>query len=291
MIYPALLKTSLFTSLTLGAFVQAQEPSCTKDLSGGALILFSGGPADGTNPPEVRKRMDEYIESINKHPQVQKCSNGKGLSYKYLAEQPNFYIHQSKWRQVCEALKQRPASPLVIVGHSNGGAAAVSLSRCLQQSQLNVDILITADSVGTTDDLGSVNSIPENVQYNINTFLQPNPITFTIPFPFGKANKRENSKDGAELKNITNISLNYLLPAAIAHRNAFYEFAGGDKKENNFSKPFVLYDLTVAYLNGANEAGMDLLLMSSLQTLSTASKIKIDVSTAKGKLSLKPVSK
>ena len=106
--------------------------SAPRDLSAGVIVVLSGGPFDLTNPPEVRDRMDQYIADLNADPYVQANTGGNGLTFKLLQNQQFPHLHQTKWRQVCAALNLLAATPLILVGHSNGGAAAVDLARCLQ---------------------------------------------------------------------------------------------------------------------------------------------------------------
>src|SRR3954447_18096536 len=103
-----------------------------RDLSHGVIVVLSGGGFDAMNPAEVRNRMDQYITDVNADPFVQANTGGAGLTFKLLAGQNKPHLHQAKWRQICDALKLLTASPLILVGHSNGGAAAVDLARCLQ---------------------------------------------------------------------------------------------------------------------------------------------------------------
>jgi hypothetical protein len=231
--------------------------------------------------------MDEFLVGLSNNPQVQACSGGQGVTYKFLgAGQETPHIHQSKWRQVCAAIVANPVSPLIVVGHSNGGAAAVSLSHCLAEKNIGVDLLITADSVKTADDLGDSYGIPANVVTNINTFLAPNVITFTLPFPFGHANHRDGADSSA---GIVNVGLNYLLPGAVAHRNAFYDFAGRDKNaDGSFQLPFTVYDLSLATLLGASSDTVQRMAVDALRVLSTKANVDVDVSSATLQTTLKP---
>jgi hypothetical protein len=74
------------------------------------------------NPKEVRDRMDQYITDVNADPFVQANTGGNGLTFKLLPNQQTKHLHQAKWRQICSALNLLAASPLILVGHSNGGA-------------------------------------------------------------------------------------------------------------------------------------------------------------------------
>ena len=69
--------------------------------------------------------------------------------------------------QVLEEITQTPIQqPIILVGHSLGGDAAVSLANRLNSMEhgfRNVDLLVTLDSVGFDNDL-----IPPNVKRNLN---------------------------------------------------------------------------------------------------------------------------
>ena len=112
-------------------------------LSKGVIVVLSGGPVDWMNPPEVRDRMNQLIADVNSDPYVVEHTNGKGLTFKLLSGQKDRYLHQTAWRKVCAKLKTLQPSPLIVIGHSNGGAAATSLARCLREAELNVDLLFS----------------------------------------------------------------------------------------------------------------------------------------------------
>ncbi|MBL6991610.1 MAG: hypothetical protein ISR65_17630 [Bacteriovoracaceae bacterium] len=71
--------------------------------------------------------------------------------------------------KIIRAIKKVPLDmPIVLVGHSFGGDAAVSIANKLNsidQGMRKIDLLITLDSVGFDNDI-----IPENVVKNINYF-------------------------------------------------------------------------------------------------------------------------
>src|SRR5580765_5771207 len=115
--------------------------TAARDLSAGVIVVLSGGGFDAMNPVEVRERMDQYITDVNADPFVQANTGGSGLTFKLLPNQQDKHLHQAKWRQICSALNLLPASPLILVGHSNGGAAAVDLARCLKSQGKSVDLL------------------------------------------------------------------------------------------------------------------------------------------------------
>ena len=96
----------------------------------------------------------------------------------------------------------------------------------------------------TLDDIGDVNKVPTNVKLNFNSYVIPTPAWLLAPFPIGTRNRRQadDSHDG-----ILNIGLTYNLPGALAHRNAFYELAGGDTASGGgFTLPNLLLDVTLA---------------------------------------------
>jgi pimeloyl-ACP methyl ester carboxylesterase len=260
--------------------------SAPRDLSAGVIVVVSGGPFDLTNPPEIRDRMDQYIADVNADPYVHANTGGNGLTFKLLQNQQFPHLHQTKWRQVCAALNLLAATPLILVGHSNGGAAAVDLARCLQSQAKTVDLLFTADSVLTLDDIGDVNKVPANVKLNFNSYVIPTPAWLLAPFPIGTRNRRQadDSLDG-----ILNIGLTYNLPGALAHRNAFYELAGGDTASGEgFTLPHLLLDVTLAELRG--ETNFDIInnAETPLQKLATQSRVVIELETTTFKKTLRP---
>ncbi|MEO8258211.1 MAG: hypothetical protein ABI868_12765, partial [Acidobacteriota bacterium] len=222
--------------------------SAAQDLSKGVIVVLSGGGFDAMNPKEVRDRMDQYIKDVNADPLVLATTGGKGLTFKLLPNQNVKHLHQAKWRQICDALGLLEASPLILVGHSNGGAAAMNIARCVEGQGKSVDLLYSADSVFTLDDNGDTNQVPANVKINVNPYVIPTPAWLLAPFPIGKRNRRQanNSMDG-----ILNIGLTYKLPGALSHRNAFYETAGGDEKTGGgYKLPHLLLEVTLAVLRG-----------------------------------------
>src|SRR5258707_9346810 len=106
------------------------------------------------NPQEVRDRMDECITHVNSDPFVQANSGGAGLTFHLLAGQTTTHLHQTKWRALCDAIKLLHAPPLILVGHSNGGAAPVSPSRGLHAVNKTVCLPFSTHSVETLQELG-----------------------------------------------------------------------------------------------------------------------------------------
>ena len=255
------------------------------DLRKGVIVILSGGPFDAMNPVEVRERMEDYVSNVNNDGFVLAVTGGQGLTYKLFADQTTKHLHQTKWRRICEVLRLREATPLVLVGHSNGGAAAVDLARCLESQGKAVDLLFTADSVLTLDDNGDVNAVPANVRLNINPYVIPTPAWLLLPFPIGRPNRR---KVGGSLDGILNVGLKFNLPGAIAHRNAFYELAGGDKHGSTYVYPRLLLDSTLAVLRGQTNDAVIAAAVDSLQTLATATDTEIDVATTGFEKVLRP---
>jgi pimeloyl-ACP methyl ester carboxylesterase len=229
--------------------------------------------------------MDQYIADVNGDPFVLANTGGNGLTFKLLPNQRTPHLHQTKWRQICAALNLLTASPLILVGHSNGGAAAVDLARCLQSQGKSVDLLFSADSVLTLDDIGDINKIPANVKLNFNPYVIPTPAWLLAPFPIGTRNRRQvdNSLDG-----ILNIGLTYNLPGALAHRNAFYELAGGDKIGSGYRLPRLLLDVTLAVLHGQTNFDVIHGAEPSLQQLATKSRVVVELETATFRKTLRP---
>jgi hypothetical protein len=248
-----------------------------RDLSAGVIVVLSGGGFDAMNPVEVRQRMDEYIADVNADPFVQANTGGNGLRFNLLPNQQKPHLHQAKWRQICAALNLLAAKPLILVGHSNGGAAAVDLARCLQSQGKSVDLLFTCDSVLTLDDIGDINKIPSNVKLNFNSYVIPTPAWILAPFPIGTRNHRQS---GNSLDGILNIGLTYNLPGALAHRNAFYELAGGDKVGGVYKRPRLLLEVTLAVLQGQTNFTVINGAEPSLQQLATKSRVVIELETA-----------
>ena len=248
-----------------------------RDLTKGVIIVLSGGPFDWTNPLEVRNRMDEIITDVNTDSWVLANSHGKGLIFRLLNRQRHNHIHQAHWKQLCQRPEVLAASPLIIVGHSNGGAAAMDLVRYLNalDTPVAVDFLFTADSVLTLDDNGDPYQLPPNVKLNLNSYSIPVfPIWLALPFPFGQKNSRQ--ADGS-LDGILNIGLPFEEPGALEHRDVFYALAGGDPKGDSYTYPELIRDSILAVLNGAMNQEVFQLAKAHLQALADGARIPIDL--------------
>lgn len=255
-----------------------------RDLSKGVIVVLSGGPFDFMNPREVRNRMDQVITDVNTDPYVLANTGGQGLTFKFFPGQLN-HIHQSKWPELCKLEKLHDASPLIIIGHSNGGAAAMNLARCLGPKTV-VDFAFTADSVFTLIDNGDPNKVPANVALNLNPYVIPTIYWGELPFFFGQRNVRES---GDSLDGIMNVGLPFEEPGAIAHRDAFYDLAGGDQRLiGGYTYPELVRDSTLAVLKGADPKAVFDLALEYLQVLADEVRIPIEIETADGKTTLKP---
>jgi hypothetical protein len=244
-----------------------------KELSQGVIIVLSGGPVDWTNPPEVLSRMDQIITDVNADPWVLSNTAGKGLMVRLLPDQQTNHIHQAKWPDLCNAPALKTASPIVIVGHSNGGAAAMDLTRYLETQGRTVDLLFTADSVLTLNDNGDPYEVPANVKLNLNTYSIPVfPVWLVLPFPFGQTNHR---KLGGALDDILNIGLQFSEPGAIEHRDVFYAPAGGDVQGTTYEYPELIRDSVLSVLQGDSNGSVMDLAKSYLQTLANEARIRI----------------
>jgi hypothetical protein len=257
-----------------------------RDLSKGVIVILSGGLFDWMNPIEVRTRMDQIITDINTDPWVLANSGGKGLIYHLLEDQHTKHIHQARWQDLCAVPELLAASPLVIIGHSNGGAAAIDLARFLQGRGKPVDLLFSADSVLTLDDNGDPYKVPPNVKLNLNSYSIPVfPIWLTLPFPFGQKNSRQ--ADGS-LSGILNIGLPFEEPGALEHRDVFYALAGGDSKADSYTYPELIRDSTLSVLKGATNQDVFQLAGQYLQVLADSARISIDLDGDNLKTTLEP---
>jgi len=246
------------------------------DLSSGVIVVLSGGPFDEMNPPEVRERMDQLIVEVNADSDILARTDGRGLKFKLLSpqKQPLKHIHQSHWPELCDLSDLSEASFIVLIGHSNGGAAVMDLARCLDGK--TIDFAFTADSVFTVIDNGDANKVPANIKLNLNAYMIPTIYWWLLPFPFGRRSLRE---DGS-LEGILNIGLPFEEGGAIAHRDVFYDLAGGDRGVLGYKYPELIREATLAVLKGADDSSIFELAQSSLQIVANEVRIPIDIDTA-----------
>jgi pimeloyl-ACP methyl ester carboxylesterase len=250
-----------------------------RDLSQGVIVVFSGGPVDIMNPKEVLDRMDQLIRDVNSDPFVAANTGGKGLTFRLLSdfEQPSNHIHQAFWAAVFKKLKSLKPSPLILVGHSNGGAALMDLARLLEKQDIVVDFAITADSVFTIIDNGDPNKVPSNVLVNLNPYTIPTDEFWILPFPIGRPSQR--ASDGS-LDGILNVGLPFGEPGAIAHRDGFYDLAGGDQSvDGAYAFPEMMLDTILAALRGATKDEIFQLAQADLQILANDVRIPISLTT------------
>jgi hypothetical protein len=244
-----------------------------RDFSQGVIVILSGGPVDITNPVEVLTRMDQIITDINADPWVLANTGGKGLIVRLLKNQQTNHIHQARWKDLCDIPQLLAASPLILIGHSNGGAAAMDLARYLQDQGRSVDFLFTADSVLTLNDNGDPYQLPLNVKLNLNSYSVPVfPIWLALPFPFGQKNHRQT--DGS-LDGILNIGLQFAEPGAIEHKDVFYAPAGGDPNGDSYKYPELIRDSALSVLKGATNQEVFDLAKRYLQILADEARIPI----------------
>lgn len=266
--------------------IRSERLQDLKDLSHGAILILSGGPFDLMNPPEVRRRMDQIIAELNADPWVLANTENNGLIFRLLDDQQTPHIHQTRWREICDSPQLLNASPLIVVGHSNGGAAAMDVARVLQDRGQTVDLLFTADSVLTLDDNGDPYQVPPNVRMNLNSYSIPMfPIWWTAPFPFGKKNQRQ--VDGS-LSALLNIGLSFPEPGALEHRDVFYDVAGGDPKGTGYQYPELICDAALAVLRGATAEEIFHLAERYLQVLSDRRLISISLEVDGTQSTLRP---
>ena len=264
----------------------ASESPAQRDLAKGVIVVLSGGPFDWMNPVEVRNRMDQIITDVNADPWVLANTGGKGLSFRLLKGQETNHIHQARWKELCESPDLLAASPLVIIGHSNGGAAAMDLARYLRDQKKTVDFLFTADSVLTLEDNGDPYQLPSNVKLNLNSYSVPAfPIWLTVPFPFGQKNSR---RTDSQLDGILNIGLRFEEPGTLEHRDVFYAIAGGDPNGASYKYPELIRDSTLALLKGATNQEVFQLAERYLQSLADEARIRIYLEGDHIKETLKP---
>lgn len=257
-----------------------------RDLSEGVIIVLSGGPFDWTNPQEVLDRMDALISEINADPFVVANTGGRGLTFKLLPDQETNHIHQARWKDLCDNPRLVAASPLILIGHSNGGAAVIDLARWLHAQGTTVDFIFTADSVFTLEDNGNCYEVPSNVKLNLNSYTIPTPLWVVLPFPFGQKSHWES--DGS-LDGILNIGLPFEEPGALAHRDCFYDLAGGDSTgPNSYKYPELIRDSALAVLKGATNDQVIQSARQSLQTLATDLNISIDLESTAFVTTLQP---
>ena len=163
----------------------------------------------------------------------------------------------------------------------------ISVASYLESRGVAIDFAFTADSVPTLDDfVDDVYKVPTNVKLNLNSHLNPRalltPVWWSLPFPFGFPNRRDT--DGS-LDGILNISVLFVEPGAIAHRDMFYDVAGGDQSlvggsPGGYIYPELIRDTALAVLKGATNDEVFQLALPYLQILADRVPVEIDTETA-----------
>jgi hypothetical protein len=115
-----------------------------------------------------------------------------------LSESAYTIQHNSKWKEICSNITKlktaNPESEIILLGHSYGAQAGITVSDCLSKKGIKVNRLVTLDTIHKTFDLPS-DVIPANVDIN-NNFYQTSE-------PFLRGEKNEHRADQSEV-GITN---------------------------------------------------------------------------------------
>jgi hypothetical protein len=82
--------------------------------------------------------------------------------------------------------------------------------------------------------------------------------------------------------------LRYHLGAALAHRNAFYDLAGGDQRHGSFQYPTLVFDTTIEILKATSRETVVANACSALQRLSDGAQIEIELESAGVQRTLRP---
>ena len=251
-------------------------PAMSNRLDNAALVVLSGGPTDDLNPWDVRLLMESLFLDVNASDVVQQnTTDGKGLRYRLLPGQQWARNHHTDWPALAETLTQEPASPLILVGHSNGGAGVINLARALKKAKKTIDLAITVDSVFTLIDNGNPNKVPANVGLNLNPYVIPTDLWWQAPFPIGKPNQRK--EDGSQ-DGILNIGLPFHKGLAFAHHDAFYDLAGGHEPGIGGPEyPNVILASILKFLGGSSVEAIFAVVRDHLQKLADRVRIKISL--------------
>ena len=89
-------------------------------------------------------------------------------------------IHNSLWSKVCEdikAVKAQANAPVkvILIGHSYGAQAGVTIAQCLLETKIKVDRLITIDMIQRPFDVPA-EEIPDNVVTNNGFYETSDPL-------------------------------------------------------------------------------------------------------------------
>ncbi len=77
----------------------------------------------------------------------------------------NWWQPNAATQAICKALCKNPNQPVILVGHSLGGASVMSIARKLDKKCIKVDLLVQLESVGFNDEV-----LPGNVETGVNYY-------------------------------------------------------------------------------------------------------------------------
>ena len=154
------------------------------------------------------------ILSINKiKDHVEFLKHERNLDVQFLS------IHNSQWKSVCKDLnnlsdREKPKR-LILIGHSYGGDAAISISHCVGSQP--VDLVVTIDTVEKIFHKDT-DIVPENVIANYNYYESIDPVLIF----HGKSNNRRT--DGSH-RGIVNVHVAAFPIPVNAHYKPLTEMA------------------------------------------------------------------
>jgi hypothetical protein len=105
------------------------------------------------------------------------------------------------------------------------------------------------------------------------------------PFPTGERNQREVESAGTTL---VNVGLQYNLPGALAHRNAFYHLNGGDIRNNVPEYPLLMRDVALAILRDTPDGEVVVGIAESLQMLADGAQAAIELESRQLTRTIRP---
>ena len=260
-----------------------------RDLSAGVIVVLSGGGFDAMNPSEVRQRMDQYIADVNADLYVQANTGGSGLRFNLLPNQQKPHLHQAKWRQICAALnlldRQTSHPCRSFERRRRGGGPRALPAESGQVGGLALLVRFGADP--RRHRRHQQDSVERETQLQLLTSSRLRP---------GCWRRSRSARATADRRTIRSTAFStsgstYNLPGALAHRNAFYELAGGDKVGSVYKRPRLLLDVTLAVLQGQTNFTVIHGAEPSLQQLATKSHVVIELETATFSKTLLPVTR
>lgn len=118
-------------------------------------------------PKIINKPAIFYIEGLD----IFSAANSDGLKEMHLGTPGSELFTWKEKSKILEAIQKRsPDQPIILVGHSLGGDAAVKISETLNTPHngfREVDLLVTLDAVGLENDI-----MPTNVKRHLNFFAE-----------------------------------------------------------------------------------------------------------------------